>query len=107
MTRRPGCSGSGWTWRLLQDHDSRGQPIKTTRPRGVSSIDEIAGQRHDSGMTGSSDSVHYAYKASLAGVGWRYELRHNALHWQADARQGSVYYRGIARVWMSYRPTSM
>jgi hypothetical protein len=58
-------------------------------------------------MTTSPEPVRYAYKASLAGVGWHYELQENALQWQANARHGSVPYRDISRMWLSFRPTSM
>jgi hypothetical protein len=55
----------------------------------------------------TSNSAHYAYKASLIGAAHRFELRDDGLSWQVGAKSGVWPYADIASVRLSYRPVSM
>jgi hypothetical protein len=63
-------------------------------------------------MTGEDTSGRdgdpvYAYKPSLLGAPWEFRLRPNALEWRMGRQQGFTPYERIARVRLSYRPSTM
>jgi hypothetical protein len=49
----------------------------------------------------------YAYKPSLMGAGWLLRLTPEHLAWEVGRRTGSVPYRDIARIRMSFKPVTM
>ena len=49
----------------------------------------------------------YEYKPSLMSGPWQFWLRPDALEWRAGRHQGRVPYGRIARVRLSYRPSTM
>lgn len=51
--------------------------------------------------------MHYAFKPSLLGAVWEFELTPDALIWRAGRRTGHWLYTDIAQVRLSYRPQSM
>jgi hypothetical protein len=53
------------------------------------------------------DDPVYGYKPSLMGSPWEFWLRSDALEWRAGRHQGRVPYGRIARVRLSYRPSTM
>jgi hypothetical protein len=57
--------------------------------------------------TERADDPVYSYKPSLLGAPWQFRLRPDALEWQAGRHQGRAPYRRIARVRLSYRPSTM
>jgi hypothetical protein len=55
---------------------------------------------------GESDPA-YAYRASVLGAPFEFQLTGGAIVWNAGRRSGRVPYRRVRRVRMSYRPASM
>jgi hypothetical protein len=53
------------------------------------------------------DEPTYIYRPSLLGAPWQFRLTEDALFWDIGRRSGSVPYRDIRRVRMSYRPVTM
>ncbi len=51
--------------------------------------------------------IRYAYKASLMGSAYLFELTDRGLSWKVSGHSGVWAYRDIARVSLSFRPTSM
>jgi hypothetical protein len=51
--------------------------------------------------------IRYAYKASLIGSAYLFELTEKGLSWKISGRSGVWPYRDIAGVSLSFRPTSM
>jgi hypothetical protein len=51
--------------------------------------------------------IRYAYKASLVGSAYLFELTEQGLSWKISGRSGVWAYRDIAGVSLSFRPTSM
>lgn len=49
----------------------------------------------------------YSFRPSLIGSAWRFELTEEGLSWRMGARAGLWPYASIARIRLSYRPTSM
>jgi len=49
----------------------------------------------------------YSYRPSLMGAPWTFRLTLAALQWEVGLRSGSVPYRDIRHVRLSYRPNSM
>jgi hypothetical protein len=49
----------------------------------------------------------YSYRPSLVGPAWRFELTDQGLAWRLGSRNGIWPYASIARIRLSYRPTSM
>jgi uncharacterized membrane protein len=56
---------------------------------------------------GASPVVRYAYKASLVGSAYQFELTDAGLSWRVGSRSGVWPYADIASVRLSYRPMSM
>jgi hypothetical protein len=52
-------------------------------------------------------ATSYAYKASLIGAAYRFELTEQGLLWRVAGRSGVWPYPDIAKVRLSYRPVSM
>jgi len=52
-------------------------------------------------------AVRYAYKASLIGAAYQFELTEQGLSWRIAGRSGVWPYLDIATVRLSYRPVSM
>jgi hypothetical protein len=55
----------------------------------------------------SAPGLSYAYKASLVGSAYRFELTADRLAWHVGGRSGLWPYTDIAAVRLSYRPISM
>jgi hypothetical protein len=55
----------------------------------------------------SASGLSYAYKASLVGSAYRFELSGGGLAWQVGGRSGLWPYADIAAIRLSYRPISM
>ena len=55
----------------------------------------------------AAPAVHYAYKASLIGAAYQFELTEQGLSWRIAGRSGMWPYAAIATVRLSYRPVSM
>jgi hypothetical protein len=55
----------------------------------------------------SADDPVYGYKPSLLGAPWQFRLRGDALEWQVGRHEGRVPYGRIARVRLSYRPSTL
>jgi hypothetical protein len=55
----------------------------------------------------SAPGLSYAYKASLVGSAYRFELTEDRLAWHVGGRSGLWPYTDIAAVRLSYRPISM
>jgi len=55
----------------------------------------------------NASSLRYAYKASLMGSAYLFELTDKGLSWKISGRSGVWAYRDIASVNLSFRPTSM
>ncbi len=69
-----------------------------------------AGQRteaNSSGAAGGSDGLHYAFKPSLVGSAWQFDLTDEGLSWQVKGKQGVWPLEKIAAIRLSYRPVSM
>jgi hypothetical protein len=49
----------------------------------------------------------YAYKPSLMGAAWFLQLNPDHLAWEIGRRSGTVPYRDIARIRMSFKPVTM
>jgi hypothetical protein len=49
----------------------------------------------------------FFYRPSLLGAPWQFRLGEDALFWDIGRRSGSVPYRDVRRVRMSYRPVTM
>jgi hypothetical protein len=55
----------------------------------------------------AAPAVRYAYKASLIGAAYQFELTEQGLSWRIAGRSGVWPYLDIATVRLSYRPVSM
>ena len=55
----------------------------------------------------AAPAAHYAYKASLIGAAYQFELTERGLSWRIAGRSGVWPYLDIATVRLSYRPVSM
>lgn len=55
----------------------------------------------------SSSNPAYSFRPSLIGPAFHYELTEQGLSWRMGARSGLWPYEGIARIRLSFRPTSM
>jgi len=55
----------------------------------------------------AAPAVRYAYKASLIGAAYQFELTERGLSWRIAGRSGVWPYLDIATVRLSYRPVSM
>jgi hypothetical protein len=53
------------------------------------------------------DDPVYAFKPSLMGAPWLFRLRPHALEWHIGRHEGRTPYGNIARVHLSYRPSTM
>src|SRR6202035_4635704 len=51
--------------------------------------------------------VRYAYKASLIGAAYQFELTDDGLSWRIAGKTGLWPYAGISAIRLSYRPVSM
>ncbi|TAK48858.1 MAG: hypothetical protein EPO23_05205 [Xanthobacteraceae bacterium] len=61
----------------------------------------------DNEETDTSAPLRYAYKPSLMGGMWEFELGPQALVWRAGRRHGRWPYGTIAKIRLSYRPQSI
>jgi hypothetical protein len=57
--------------------------------------------------TPAAPGLRYAYKASLIGSAYEFELTDAGLKWRAAGKSGFWNYRDVAAVRLSYRPVSM
>jgi hypothetical protein len=55
----------------------------------------------------AAGAIRYAYKASLIGAAYQFELTGQGLSWRVAGRSGMWPYADIATVRLSYRPVSM
>ncbi len=55
----------------------------------------------------AAPGARYAYKASLIGAAYQFELTDSGLSWRIAGKSGEWPYRGISAVRLSYRPVSM
>jgi hypothetical protein len=56
---------------------------------------------------GDAPATNYAYKASLIGAAYRFELTGEGLSWHVAGKSGLWRYADIAKIRLSYRPVSM
>jgi hypothetical protein len=56
---------------------------------------------------GQAPGARYAFKASLIGSAYRFELRQDGIDWQVGGKAGLWRYSDIATIRLSYRPVSM
>jgi hypothetical protein len=55
----------------------------------------------------ASTTVRYAYRPSLIGAAYQFELTDQGLSWRIAGRSGMWPYAGISAIRLSYRPVSM
>lgn len=58
------------------------------------------------GPAATGDDLLYSYKPSLIGAAFEFRLRPDALEWRKGGREGRTPFGGIARVRLSFRPTT-
>ena len=56
---------------------------------------------------GTDQHVEYGYKHSLMGGGWLFRLEQDALSWSVGLASGTLSYRDIRKIRLSFRPVTM
>jgi hypothetical protein len=59
------------------------------------------------GASAGEGAVVYAYRPSLLGAAWEFQLTGDGIDWAAGRKAGHIPFRSVRRLRLSYRPASM